>query len=132
MVTGLYIFGILVVLLLAAIVWKRLTRQVGPGEFTAGIAATQEIALHAFRRKFPSLPDEELFVKIVESRPGYSADDARSIVEDAKDPATGSLRFSQVVYWIAAREFFDRLGRFPDGEEMLEMMNAIPSRLDEL
>ena len=67
------------------------------------IAKTQLRSFYAVQSRFPNLPNEELYYHTIMSRPGYTEETARQILEDAKRH-DAPLRLRDVVHALVMEE----------------------------
>ena len=67
------------------------------------IAKTQLRSFYAVQSRFPNLPNEELYYHTIMSRPGYTEETVRQILEDAKRH-DAPLRLRNVVHALVMEE----------------------------
>ena len=67
------------------------------------IAKTQLLTFYAVQSSFPNLSDEELYYHTIMTRPGYTEEAARQVLEEAKQ-GVEPLRFREVVHALVLEE----------------------------
>lgn len=68
------------------------------------IAKTQLRTFYAVKNEFPNLANEELYFRTLMTRPGYTEEDVRQIVEIAKPGDNKPLRLHHVVHALVMEE----------------------------
>ena len=70
------------------------------------IAKTQLRTFYAVKNRFPNLANEELYFRTIMTRPGYSEEDVRQILESAVEMTRDNepLRFQHVVHALVMEE----------------------------
>jgi hypothetical protein len=97
-----------IVAVVAFFVARGILRNATPAGFAKQLAVTQLISFHAIRAQHPQAEPLQLYQMVLETRPGYDADRAHSIINMAEAVASGvgePVRFWVVVMQLAAFEF---------------------------
>jgi hypothetical protein len=99
-------------LVVAFIVYKMLQSS-RPEGFAREIAKTQKFSYLAFVQKYPNAKKEEIYKKVIITRPGYDMSRARIIIKLAKQTAKEvgvKFNFKLVVLTLVACEYTSRTG----------------------
>lgn len=111
----LYIVVLGVIGLIGVVVYK-FARASTPSGFATGLARAQLRSLRMLLRGSPGVPRDELYVRVIQDRPGYGRQLAESLVKDARDidlQVGDKVRFATVVLQLAAYEYLSRTGNSP-------------------
>ena len=112
--------ALIIAVVLAILVEVVLRRGGKPEPFAEGIANAQLATYGAIKRSYPDLGNDDLYSLVIGTHPGYSEEEARTMVAAAgRNVESGeSTYFRIVVYLLVCHEFRKRNGSFPGPDHL--------------
>lgn len=131
------IVSVIALVILLFIIKVVKTSPGNPRGLARSIAKTQVISLSAVKEKYPNLSQEEQYFNALITRPGYTEETIKGIINSTKESAEKRgdvLKFNEVVLQLVMIEYLRRTGEttrdFSRSPEMMEgVLSVIPDDL---